>query len=50
MAQEFRRLWTATEAKTSTGTPRWSFYKAVTSTSTPRKRVFLAPRENLPQR
>jgi hypothetical protein len=28
VAQEFQRVWTATEGKTSTGTPRWSFYKA----------------------
>jgi hypothetical protein len=27
-AQEFQRVWTASEGKTSTGTPRWSFYKA----------------------
>ncbi len=26
-AQEFQRVWTATEGKTSTGTSRWSFYK-----------------------
>jgi len=25
VAQEFQRVWTASEAKTSTGTPRWSF-------------------------
>jgi hypothetical protein len=28
VAQEFQRVWTATEGSTSTGTPRWSFYKA----------------------
>jgi hypothetical protein len=28
VAQEFQRVWTATEGRTSTGTPRWSFYKA----------------------
>src|SRR5215469_12715826 len=28
VAQEFQRVWTATEGTTSTGTPRWSFYKA----------------------
>jgi hypothetical protein len=28
VAQEFQRVWAATEGKTSTGTPRWSFYKA----------------------
>jgi hypothetical protein len=28
VAQEFQRVWTATEGKTSTGTPRWSFCKA----------------------
>jgi hypothetical protein len=28
VAQEFQRIWTATEGKTATGTPRWSFYKA----------------------
>ena len=28
VAQEFQRVWTASEGKTSTGTPRWSFYKA----------------------
>jgi DNA-binding transcriptional ArsR family regulator len=28
VAQEFQRVWTAIEGKTSTGTPRWSFYKA----------------------
>jgi hypothetical protein len=28
VAQEFQRVWSATEGKTSTGTPRWSFYKA----------------------
>jgi hypothetical protein len=28
VAQEFQRVWTANEGKTSTGTPRWSFYKA----------------------
>jgi hypothetical protein len=28
VAQEFQRVWTATEGKTATGTPRWSFYKA----------------------
>ena len=28
VAQEFQRVWTAAEGKTSTGTPRWSFYKA----------------------
>ena len=28
MAQEFQRVWTASKGKTSTGTPRWSFYKA----------------------
>jgi hypothetical protein len=28
VAQEFQRVWTAVEGKTSTGTPRWSFYKA----------------------
>jgi hypothetical protein len=28
VAQEFQRVWTATEGKTTTGTPRWSFYKA----------------------
>ncbi len=27
VAQEFRRVWTAYEGKTSTGTPRWSFVK-----------------------
>src|SRR6266545_3238684 len=27
-AQEFQRVWAAAEGKTSTGTPRWSFYKA----------------------
>src|SRR5512135_2335169 len=28
VAQEFQRVWTAAEGKTSTGTPRWSFYKS----------------------
>jgi hypothetical protein len=28
VAQEFQRVWSATEGRTSTGTPRWSFYKA----------------------
>jgi hypothetical protein len=28
VAQEFQRVWSAAEGKTSTGTPRWSFYKA----------------------
>jgi hypothetical protein len=28
VAQEFQRVWTATQGKTATGTPRWSFYKA----------------------
>ena len=28
VAQEFQRVWTAYEGKTSTGTPRWSFFKA----------------------
>ena len=28
VAQEFQRVWTAYEGKTSTGTPRWSFVKA----------------------
>src|SRR5256884_9447527 len=28
VAQEFQRAWAAAEGKTSTGTPRWSFYKA----------------------
>ena len=28
VAQEFQRVWTAVEGRTSTGTPRWSFYKA----------------------
>ena len=28
VAQEFQRVWTASEGKTSTGTPQWSFYKA----------------------
>jgi hypothetical protein len=28
VAQEFQRVWTAVQGKTSTGTPRWSFYKA----------------------
>jgi hypothetical protein len=28
VAQEFQRVWTAHEGKTSTGTPRWSFCKA----------------------
>ncbi|WP_113702266.1 hypothetical protein [Nonomuraea lactucae] len=28
VAQEFQRVWTAHEGKTSTGTPRWSFVKA----------------------
>ena len=28
VAQEVQRVWTASEGKTSTGTPRWSFYKA----------------------
>src|SRR2546429_7873376 len=28
VAQEFQRVWAAAEGKTSTGTPRWSFYKA----------------------
>jgi hypothetical protein len=28
VAQEFHRVWTASEGKTSTGTPRWSFFKA----------------------
>jgi hypothetical protein len=28
VAQEFQRVWTASEGKTSTGTPRWSFCKA----------------------
>src|SRR5436309_11103454 len=28
VAQEFQRVWSATEGTTSTGTPRWSFYKA----------------------
>jgi hypothetical protein len=27
VAQEFQRVWTAYEGKTSTGTPRWSFVK-----------------------
>jgi hypothetical protein len=27
-AQEFQRVWTAAEGRTSTGTPRWSFFKA----------------------
>jgi hypothetical protein len=27
VAQEFQRVWTAYEGKTSTGTPRWSFAK-----------------------
>ena len=27
VAQEFQRVWTASEGKTSTGTPRWSFFK-----------------------
>jgi hypothetical protein len=28
VAQEFQRVWSAAEGRTSTGTPRWSFYKA----------------------
>jgi hypothetical protein len=28
VAQEFQRVWTASEGQTSTGTPRWSFFKA----------------------
>ena len=28
VAQEFQRVWTAYEGKTSAGTPRWSFFKA----------------------
>src|ERR671935_2575529 len=28
VAQEFQRVWTATQGKTTTGTPQWSFYKA----------------------
>ena len=28
VVQEFQRVWAATQGKTSTGTPRWSFYKA----------------------
>jgi hypothetical protein len=28
VAQEFQRVWAATQGKTSTGTPRWSFSKA----------------------
>jgi hypothetical protein len=28
VAQEFQRVWAATQGKTATGTPRWSFYKA----------------------
>ena len=28
VAQEFQRVWTASEGKTSSGAPRWSFYKA----------------------
>lgn len=28
VAQEFQRVWSAAEGKTSTGAPRWSFYKA----------------------
>jgi hypothetical protein len=28
VAQEFQRVWAATEGKTATGTPRWSFSKA----------------------
>lgn len=28
VAQEFQRVWTATQGQTSTGTPRWSFFKA----------------------
>jgi hypothetical protein len=28
VAQEFQRVWAAVEGKTSTGTPRWSFFKA----------------------
>jgi hypothetical protein len=28
VAQEFQRVWTASQGKTSTGTPRWSFFKA----------------------
>jgi hypothetical protein len=28
VAQEFQRVWDAHEGKTSTGTPRWSFFKA----------------------
>jgi hypothetical protein len=28
VAQEFQRVWTATQGKTATGTSRWSFYKA----------------------
>jgi hypothetical protein len=28
VAQEFQRVWTAYEGKTSTGTPRWSFVKS----------------------
>jgi hypothetical protein len=28
VAQEFQRVWTATQGKTATGTPQWSFYKA----------------------
>jgi len=28
VAQEFQRVWTASQGKTSTGTPRWSFCKA----------------------
>ena len=28
VGQEFQRVWSASEGKTATGTPRWSFYKA----------------------
>jgi hypothetical protein len=28
VAQEFQRVWTASQGQTSTGTPRWSFFKA----------------------
>jgi hypothetical protein len=28
VAQEFQRVWTASEGKTSTVTPQWSFFKA----------------------
>jgi hypothetical protein len=28
VAQEFQRVWTATEGSTSNGTPRWSFHRA----------------------